>query len=106
MFSCSVLSDICPLSFLPLAQLARSIHRFLVSLSVLESTLQKTLQPSLNDPLGASPALDLSCSGQGTQTSVSPGLSNVYPVLASADAERQVVGKCLVTRAGALGLVA
>lgn len=71
------------------------------------STLQKALQASLNGPLGASPALDLlSCSGQGTQTSVSLGLSNVYPVLASAGAERQVVGKCLVTRVGALGLVA
>lgn len=73
---------------------------------ILGGTLQKTLQASLNDPLGASPALDLSCSGQGTQTSVSLGLSNVYPVLASASAERQVVGKCLVIRAGALGLVA
>lgn len=93
MLSRSLLGYICSLSFLPPARCI---------LSILESTLQKTLQASLNDPLGASPALDLSCSGQGTQTSVSLGLSNVYPVLASAGAERQVAGKCLVTRAGDL----
>lgn len=57
----------------------------------------------LQASLVASPALGLACLGQGTQTSVSLGLSNVYSVLASTGAERQVVSKCLVTRAGALG---